>query len=374
MAERLTENLIRRLTWQPNEPDLVWDSEVLGLAVRLYKSGQKSFVFDYRHGGRQHRPVIGKCSAWSLEAARQHARSLRVDLDKGIDPFGKQGVAAPRWTMADAWQRYERDYLPKMAERSRADAKAIWRDYMKPDLGQKLVSELQFSDGEKLHRSIAAPYRANRAYEFLRRILNLCIKWGWIDRNPVIGLEVNAEHPRNDYLTAAEVKAILEALPRTESGDAIRMLLLSGARLGEVLGMCWSHVDLEAGVWTKPAADVKQRREHRTPLAPPAVEIIRARPRVPKCDLVFCRPDGSSVRDVRKTWSWACKRAKVRQLRIHDCRHTVASLMVSNGATLAVVGAVLGHSNPTVTNRYAHLLDDPLRAALAGVAEKVTVP
>ena len=198
------------------------------------------------------------------------------------------------------------------------------------------------------------------------------MKWGWIDRNPVIGLEVNDETPRNNYLTAAEVRAILAALPHTESGDAIRMLLLSGARAGEVLGMRWDHLDLTAGVWTKPAASVKQRREHRTPLAPAAVEVIRGRPRLG--DLVFCRPDGAPIRDIRKTWSWACKRAKVRQLRIHDCRHTVASLLVSNGASLAVVGAILGHSNPTVTNRYAHLLDDPLRAALAGVAEQVVAP
>ena len=150
------------------------------------------------------------------------------------------------------------------------------------------------------------------------------------------------------------------------------MLLLTGARVGEVLSMRWEHVDIAAGVWTKPAASVKQRREHRVPLAPAAVEIVRNRPRIG--DLVFCRPNGAAIPSVRSTWEFACRRAKVPRLRVHDCRHTMASLLVSNGASLAVVGAILGHSSPAVTNRYAHLLDDPLRAALAGVAEQVAGP
>ena len=124
MAEQLTEALIKRLVWQPDQPDIVWDSEVSGLGVRLYKSGTKSFVFDYRLRGRQHRHVLGKVGAWSLDAARQHARTLRVDVDKGIDPFGKQGSAAPQWTLADAWKRYERDYAPKLAPRSAADLRS----------------------------------------------------------------------------------------------------------------------------------------------------------------------------------------------------------------------------------------------------------
>ena len=121
MAERLTEALIKRLVWQADQSDIVFDAEVPGFGVRLYKSGSKSFLFDYRLRGRQHRHVLGKVGAWSLEAARQHARALRVDVDKGIDPFGKQGSAAPQWTVADAWKRYERDYLPKMAPRAAAD-------------------------------------------------------------------------------------------------------------------------------------------------------------------------------------------------------------------------------------------------------------
>ena len=77
----------------------------------------------------------------------------------------------------------------------------MWRDLILPKLGAKPVDEIEFADVERLHRSIAAPYRANRTYETLRRVLNLCIKWGWIDRNPAKGLEVNRETPRNKYLT-----------------------------------------------------------------------------------------------------------------------------------------------------------------------------
>ena len=133
MAERLTEALIRRLALQPQEATaIVFDSEVPGLGVRLYRSGGKSFVFDYRLRGRQHRHVLGKVGAWSLDAARQHARVLRVDVDKGIDPFGKRGSSAPQWTLADAWARYERDYLPVLAPKTALDLRVMWRDLILP--------------------------------------------------------------------------------------------------------------------------------------------------------------------------------------------------------------------------------------------------
>ena len=155
---------------------------------------------------------------WSLDAARQHARTLRVDVDKGIDPFGKQGSAAPQWTLADAWTRYERDYLPRLAPRSAADTRAMWRDLHPAQAGPQAGGrDLSSRMCERVHRSIAAPYRANRTYETLRRVLNLCVKWGWIDRNPAKGLEVNRETPRNNYLTAAQVRAVLAALPATKA-------------------------------------------------------------------------------------------------------------------------------------------------------------
>ena len=274
MAERLTEALIKRLVWQADQPDIVFDTEVPGFGVRLYHSGSKSFVFDYRLRGRQHRHVIGKVGAWSLDAARQHARTLRVDVDKGIDPFGKQGSAAPQWTLADAWKRYERDYLPAVAPKTAADFRTMWGKLILPHLGTKPVGEIEFGDVERLHRSILAPYRANRAYETLRHVLNLCIKWKWIDHNPAKGLEVNRETPRNTYLTAEQVRAVLGAVPNNELGDVIRLLLLSGARLGEVLSMRWDQLDLAGGIWTKPATSTKQRREHRVPLSPSAIEVI----------------------------------------------------------------------------------------------------
>jgi integrase len=179
----------------------------------------------------------------------------------------------------------------------------MWGNLILPKLGAKRVDEIAFADVERLHRGIAAPYRANRAYETLRRVLNLCVKWGWIDSNPAKGLEVNRETPRNGYLTAGQVRGVLAELPKTESGDAIRVVLLTGARLGEVLGMRWDQVELEAETWTRPAAATKQRREHRLPLPPAAVEVIRNRPRTGQ--LVFCRADGGPIRDLRKTWEWA---------------------------------------------------------------------
>ena len=212
--------------------------------------------------------MLGKVGAWSLEAARQHARALRVDVDKDIDPFGKSGSAAPRWTLADAWKRYERDYLPALSlPKTAVDHRAMWRDYILPSWARSASTKSISSTGNAAPKHCGT-YRANRAHETLRHVLNLCVKWKWIDRNPAIGLEVNRETPRNSYLKVDQTRAVLAALPHTESVMLIRLLVLTGARLGEVVGMRWDQLDLAAGIWTKPAASTKQRREHRVPLSP----------------------------------------------------------------------------------------------------------
>ena len=280
MAERLTEALIKRLVWQADQSDIVFDAEVPGFGVRLYKSGSKSFLFDYRLRGRQHRHVLGKVGAWSLEAARQHARTLRVDVDKGIDPFGKQGSAAPQWTVSDAWKRYERDYLPKMAPRAAADTRAIWRDYILPKVGQKRVGIWSSPTASVVHRS------DRRALSCKPNIRDFAPRpeprreVGMDRPQSRIGLEVNDETPRNDYLTAAEVRAILAALPHTESGDAIRMLLLTGARArrgaGDALGasrprrgrMDEAGREREAAARASDAAGACRRRGNPRPAAP----------------------------------------------------------------------------------------------------------
>ena len=145
---------------------------------------------------------------------------------------------------------------------------------------------------------------------------------------------------------------------------------LTGARRGEVLAATWDQFDLDLGVWTKPGATTKQKTEHRIPLSAPARQLIAELPR----DSEYLFPGrGSSHRvEIKYAWAAVCKKAGIKGARIHDLRHTYASLLASSGLSLPVIGALLGHTQAQTTLRYAHLLDDPLRKATETVGAIVS--
>ncbi len=219
----------------------------------------------------------------------------------------------------------------------------------------------------------------------LRKALNLSIRWGWVDRNVAIGTRRNQEERRNRYLSEDEIARLGRAIdrhPNRQSANAIRLLMLTGARRGEVLSATWSQFDLEAGVWTKPSSHTKQNREHRVPLSAPATQLLSGMRDEAGSEYLFPNPKGGHQVDIKRTWNALCREAGLVEVvddevdregnrvpilrnavRIHDLRHTYASLLASGGASLPLIGALLGHTQPATTARYAHLLDDPLRQA-----------
>jgi integrase len=144
--------------------------------------------------------------------------------------------------------------------------------------------------------------------------------------------------------------------------------MLTGARRGEALNARWSQFDLEAGIWVKPAATTKQRREHRVPLSAPANELLTMMKVKAIGDYVFAGKDGKPITDLKRMWAAACRAAELDGVRLHDLRHTYASILASAGASLPTIGALLGHTQPNTTARYSHLFDDPLRQATDHVA------
>ena len=152
----------------------------------------------------------------------------------------------------------------------------------------------------------------------------------------------------------------------------MKLLMLTGARRGEVLGARWDQFDLEAAVWIKPAATTKQRRLHRAPISGSAAALLRTiRLRMPEgCEWVFPGgAEGKPLQDIKRFWEDVRAKAELPAVRIHDLRHTFASLLVSGGMTLPMIGKLLGHTQVQTTQRYAHLLDDPLRAGLEQVGD-----
>ena len=201
----------------------------------------------------------------------------------------------------------------------------------------------------------------------LSKTFYLAIKWKLRTDNPCKGVERNQEYRRHRYLAADELARLSKALKEDadqQAADAFRLLLLTGARRREVLGAMWDQFDLTSGVWTKPAITTKQKREHRIPLSAPARLVLsRLNAHSAGSPWLFPGRRDQHRTDLKYAWQRICKAAGISGLRIHDLRHSYASTLAGAGFSLPIIGALLGHTMPSTTARYAHLIDDPLRQA-----------
>jgi len=205
--------------------------------------------------------------------------------------------------------------------------------------------------------------------------------------NPTQGVERNNEERRYRYLSGDELCRLTDALATHSSqsaANAIRLLLLTGARRGEVLSATWDQFDLEIGTWTKPSSHTKQKREHRVPLSAPVRQLLaemreaannrHAHWQPPEASpyLFPARSGDGSMADLKSSWTAICRTANLQGLRLHDLRHTYASVLAGAGFSLPLIGALLGHTQSQTTARYSHLADDPLRAATERAGAIVT--
>jgi integrase len=208
-------------------------------------------------------------------------------------------------------------------------------------------------------------------------MFSLAERWGMREQytNPCKKIDKNTEYLRQRYVNKDdkdELPRLCTALAEhadKDAADIIRLLLLTGARKGEVLGMRWNDVDLSKGVWSKPASSTKQKELHSAPLSAAARQLLsERRGKGPVGEFVF-RGDGVTGHrlDIKRNWKKLTKAAGITGLRVHDLRHSFASQLVSAGSSLPLIGALLGHSNPKTTARYAHMFDDPMRAAVEKV-------
>lgn len=248
-----------------------------------------------------------------------------------------------------------------------------------PAIGRLKVHEVRREDVDQIHRDISQtrPIRANRVAQLLSKMFSLAVRWEYRADNPVKGINHNPEPKRARYLSNQELQKLSSALAiqlNQKSANVVRLLLLTGARRGEVLNATWEQFDLEAGVWTKPSAHTKQKEEHRVPLSTPALQLLsELRANAGPSPYIFPgRVPDEPLKEIKNFWARLCKQAGITDCRIHDLRHTYASILASAGLSLPIIGALLGHTQPNTTARYSHLFDDPLREATERVGALVT--
>jgi integrase len=370
MAKRLTETLVKNLAPPATGNQITYDTELKGFGVRVTAKGAKAFILNYRVGRQERRLTIGGYPEWSAAAAREKAKEYKRRVDVGADPMAERHEERAAATMGELCDLYIERHLPKKRPSSQRDDRSIIARVILPRFGKARVASIRYTDVEALHRelSASAPYAANRAVALLSKMFSLAIKWEMITENPAKGVERNAEHARARYLSVDELRTLIDVLgahANQSVANAIRLLLLTRARRSEVLSATWDQFDLDAGRWEKPAANVKQKRLHRVPLSQSAIELLsEMRAHAASERFLFPGKDPDKpVTDIKKSWASICARAQIEGARLHDLRHTFASHVVSGGSTLPILSALLGHSQAQTTQRYAHLLDDPLRAA-----------
>jgi integrase len=369
MAERLTDRIVKGLPLPESDKRVVYDDIVKGFGVRVTAAGSKSFVLNYRRkaDGVERRLTIGSFPTWAVLAAREEAKRLKREIDGGSDPVGEHRADREAPTVNDLCDRYETEQLPKRRVSTQSDYRSMLRVHIRPGIGKRKVASLAFTDIDALHRAItkqSGPYRANRVIALVSKLCSLAVQWQWRADNPVRGIERNDEAKRKRYLSAPELARLSKAFAEHDDQDAadiFRLLLLSGARRGEVQSARWADFDLGTGVWTKPGATTKTRTDHIVPLSAPARQIIASRDRTG--EYLFPGRHGGHRVELKANWRRICKAAGINGLRIHDLRHSYASQLASAGVGLHVIGQLLGHTQAQTTHRYAHLTDSPLRAA-----------
>ena len=377
---RLTDAIVKRLPAPADGNAITYDADVKGFGARVTAAGNRAFVLGYRtRAGRQRRYTIGSFPDWQTTAAREEARRLKRLIDAGGDPLGEIAAERGAATVDDLIERFLAEHVSRKRSHTQVGYRVAIERYIRPALGRMKVTAVDWGDLDALHRKITKAghtTQANRVAATASKMFALAIKWRMRTDNPAKGIERNSEQRRKRYTSAAELKRLTDALDThadRQAADIFSLCMLTGCRVGEAMAARWDDIDLPAGKWIKPGSTTKQKTDHEVPLSAAAKHLLAERRRRTNGAWVFpadSRP-GHRVA-VQKSWRALCKAAKVSGLRIHDLRHSFASQLVSSGASLPLVGSLLGHSNPATTHRYAHLFDDPQRAAVERVGKIIT--
>lgn len=360
---------------------VLWDDDVRGFGLRLTPKGRKVFIVSYRAGGRKRQMTIGAYGVLTLQQARDKARRHLAEVIEGRDPLAERQAAADAETVKELAARYLTEHAEaKKKPSSVRNDRQMNRDYVIPKLGSLKVAAVTRQDVAALHHALREKkFTANRVLALLSKMFNLAEKWGLRPdgSNPCRHVERFREERRERYLTPEELARLADALATEEtegSGPhataAVRLLLLTGCRLREVLQLRWEDVDLSAGllrlVDSKTGAKVVY-------LSAPARAVLANLPRTHGFRFVIEGKNPESPRyDLNKPWRRIREQAGLKDVRIHDLRHSFASVGAGLGLSLPMLGRLLGHSQPATTARYAHLAADPMHEAADRIAAELT--
>jgi len=398
--KRLTPQLINSLKGDPKGEYSVQDAIEPSLTVRVRQSGKKSFQVRYRPKGRRGQPkryTIGNTEALSLSEARQEAERIRALVTLNQDPAAEKSAKLKEMTIGELCDLYlEEGTATKKASTLATDKGRIER-HIKPLLKKKLVTEITSADVEKFMRDVAAGKTAadlrtvqrgraiveggkgtaTRTVGLLGGIFTFAQRRRFRADNPVRGVKRYADKMNERFLSEVELQRLGDAISQyeAEGGNSsaiaiLRLLALTGARKTEIAGLKWSEVDLERGCLR--LADSKTGAKV-LPIGRPAAVIIEKLQDSRRNGFVFPAEAGDRhFQGTEKVWVKVRKKAGLADVRLHDLRHSFASVALAKGNALPIIGKLLGHADTKTTSRYAHLADDPVKQAADSISSVIS--
>jgi len=359
----------------------LWDAEVPGFGLRVLPSGRKGYVVQYRAGRRPRRISLGPSTVLPCEQARTRAITIIAAVRNGDDPAAKRDTDRQAITVAELAERFDREHISVRLKESTAKGyrRMIERTVL-PALGRHRVIEVTRADIAELHHNMRyIPYDANRCMEIISKMFSLAEMWGLRPdgSNPRKHIKKYPEEKRGRFLSAAELRRVGEVLREMEEEGvelpagiaAARLLMLTGCRLGEIMRLRWEHVDIEGRALRLPDSKTGAKTVH---LGQPAVDVLKAIERIKDNPWVITGTlPGAPLYDLQPFWQRVRARAGLKDVRIHDLRHTFASTAIAAGQGLPIIGKLLGHTQVQTTARYAHLAADPMRLAANQVAQEI---
>jgi integrase len=379
----------------------IWDEDMPGFGLRVFPSGRKSYVVQYKlggRGGRTRRISLGLHGKLTPEEARKRAAKLLGAVADGADPASERAEAKRALTVADLAALYlsegPADKPNKKASSWEADRSNIER-HIKPVLGRKMLNTLTSADVAKFQADVASGKNkadiktgkrgraiveggrgtAARSLAVLGAMLQFAVGRKLISANPAKGVQLLKGEKKERFLSEAEVASLADALTALEAehrlsptaAAAVRLLLLTGCRKSEILCLRWEWIDGARCCLRLPESKTGAKV---VPLAAAAMELLTELPRTSEYVLPAAKGD-SHYSGLQKDWERVRVRAGLPGLRLHDLRHSFASFAVADGNTLFMVGKILGHKQARTTEVYAHLADDPLRAVADRTAARI---
>ena len=357
-----------------------WDHDLPGFGVRVYASGRKVYVVQCRGPAGIRRMSLGEHGDLTAEQARKRARAAISRIKRGEEPIpGREQAAAP--TVADLAQRYmEAHAAVNCNAHTQNSYRSALDNHILPALGSKPVTEVRRSDAEALHYVLrATPRQANRVLMVLSKMFKLAEDWGLapLGGNPCRFVVRYREGARKRFLTEDEYRRVGRALRelehespmRARAAAALRLLMLTGCRLTEILTLRWDDIDRKTGEIRLRDAKTGARM---VVLTPPALRVLTETRRVLRSPWVFTgnAPD-THLASLSKPWLRVRARAGIGDVRIHDLRHSYASRALALGEGLSMIGRLLGHTDVGSTERYAHLARDAEKVAVVRVGGSI---